>query len=381
MAHRQSGVVQALVVGALVGLAIGACGPTKTDGPTALVVKVLLNQNRGTRILYITGVDQTPVDLFPGQYRPEQPLTAQMPTGQTFRILLDDSAAGSPFDLTVVGINADNVPIEAATMSVTALARQETNVTIKLALYEEPDGGAGGGAGGGGGTGGGGGATGGGGGSPACRCATSCCDGLTGECAVSDGGVRARLIFAGPVGGECRGICPLLQADRYSVDAGCQCGNSGVCGTGLRCEGARCVCDRTSNCPGCCVSQNVCAQTGSNTGGTGQCGAGGTSCQSCAGGGQSPPPVCSISGTCGACSAQSEQCCSGRDRTDVSFPTCRQVDGACEACDPARSDRCVQAVLATKFSGCSCGPTGGQCPTNRACVAGACAPLPPIVTK
>jgi hypothetical protein len=380
MTQTQNGVGRALAVGVLVGLVIGACGPTKTDGPTALVVKVLLNQNRGTRILFIRGVDSTPVDLFPGQYRPEQPLPAQMPTGQTFRILLDDSAAGTPFDLTVVGLDADNVPIEAATMVVTAVARQETSVTIKLALYEEPDAGAGGGGGAGGGVaaGGGGGAAGGGGGTAGCRCATGCCD-VSGECAVSDGGVKAKLVFVGPVGGECRGICPLQLADRYSVDAGCQCGNEGVCGTGLRCSSGHCVCDRSSNCPGCCVGASMCALTGSNTGGTMQCGAGGIQCQNC-GGGQTPP-VCSISGTCGACTASTDQCCSGRDKAEVAFPTCRQVDGACEACDLARSDRCVQPVLATKFSGCSCGPNGGLCPSRQACVNGACVPLPALLTK
>lgn len=351
---------RALWLGALAGLGIAlSCGPVKTDGPTAIVVKVLLNEGRGSRILYITGVDDTPVDVFSGQYRPEQPSPMQLPTGQSVRILLDDSLAGTPINITVVGLDVDNVPIEANTARVTPVLRQETMVTVKLTLYTQPDGGMGGGVGGG---------TGGGGGSTNCQCSTGCCDG-TGQCAEVDAGRGSHVVFVGPVGAACQSVCPLLASDHYSADAGCGCGTGPSCGTGLRCEQGRCRCDSTSNCNGCCTSSTTCVPSAQNIGSPTQCGAGGQQCEACSSG------VCTVSGTCGSCSTASDKCCSGASTTDTGFPTCRRNDGACQSCDLARTDRCVPPTVANAFESCSCG-SNGKCGILQACVAGTCVQLP-----
>lgn len=351
----------ALVLGALVGLTVAACGPIRYDGPTAIILKVLLNEGRGSHILYISGVDRTPINVFPSVYRPETVSPTQLPTGETMRILLDDSLAGTPITLTVVGLDESGVPVESGSAELTLAGRVENPVTVKLTLYDA-DAGVGGGAGGGGGTGVGGGiATGGGGGSTggtdggidagACKCATGCCD-KTGQC-VDAGG--AKVVVAGSPFEFCLGFCDPLRADRYT-DAGCGCGTKGQCANGTRCQSGSCVCDEFSGCTGCCTSGGCSPKTSQPAN---ACGAGGFKCDSCL--------VSCVLGVCTAgCLPENGKCCSGNNSHEVHFPTCATFDNGCVACDPTRSNVCTTATVLSPNS-CGCG-TGAICNANQICV-------------
>ncbi len=247
----------ALVAGFVVGLvAASACGPVKEIGPTALVLEVYFSEARGTKALLVSGtaeVDGVLVNVFPTSQRPEQLTGGAFLVPQTVRVLLNDSRAGQPLQLTVIGINADGDPVEAATQTVTPRLQQEMKVDVTLKPFTdtvEADGGvlrtdagftfdagtrdAG----------------------VACNCRTGCCD-PTGVCAglMVPLGSRQQLpvIFAGVVGQFCTGPCPLGKTSQF-LNNQCLCGTSPPCGDGLRCLGtgasARCVCDASSGCRG-----------------------------------------------------------------------------------------------------------------------------------
>lgn len=342
----------ALLSGLLLGAIAGACGPVRTDGPTAVVLKVLLNEGRGTRILFISGVDDTPVNVFRSQFRPEQVSPAQLPTGETVRVLLDDSLGGTAVTFGVVGFDGDGVAVEQGSVRVDIVARQELMATVRLSLYEDPDagvpdaGGAPADA-----------------GSLTCACASTCCD-TKGQCAPtfeSRGTPPMRYAPAGAPGHVCIGYCNPVTTDRWNTSLGaCGCGNGAACGKGLRCDPTqgRCICDTASNCSGCC-SQNTCITTSQSTN---QCGAAGRTCAQCNGN----TSAC-LFGVCGTCTDNSPgKCCTGGEVVEASFPNCRGLNGACEACERSRADRC--ASTAVGGSRCACGELLRQCTTNQLCV-------------
>lgn len=359
---------------------VAACGPVRTEGPTAVVLKVFLNEGRGTRIFFISGTDDTPVNLFPSVYRPEQVSETQLPTGQSVRVLLDDSLGGSVVTFTVVGFSADNTALEQGSVRVTVVAKQEVVETVRLSLYEDAEDGGlgtgggtanGGGAGGGAATGGGrtdggarldGGAADAG---PACGCLTGCCD-ERGECVgafQTPGEFSMRYVPAGNPKEFCKGLCNPVTSDRWSpaLDA-CGCGSGKACDRGQRCDLSKqqCVCDLASNCQGCC-SGTTCLGALANAQ---HCGAGGLVCDACTSG---STPAC-VLGVCsggGCATVDRSKCCSGSGQDEVEFPTCRRLTGTCEACDRARSDRCSADVGLTG-SGCGCG-LGKSCGINQVC--------------
>jgi hypothetical protein len=356
--------VQAVLAGVMVGLIVGACGPVTTTGPTAVVLKVLLNEGRGTRILYISGMDDTPVNVFPSVYRPETVSPTQLPTGETVRVLLDDSLGGTAVTFRVVGFNVDNTAVEEGSVRITVVAKHETTETVRLTLYDQGDAGMGGGAGGGTATGGGAG-TGGGGAVVPCTCATSCCD-LKGQCVQpveTRGAQPMRYAPAGNVGQTCVGVCNPVISNKWNAALNaCGCGAGPACARGQRCDLAtnQCVCDKASSCPGCCVADTCQPALGSVS----QCGAAGNSCQPCQGG--SSGPTCNL-GVCGVCNDSSPtKCCTATDKLDTQFPTCRGLNGACEACDRSRADRCSTA--SNRQSGCACGSLARQCFQNQLCI-------------
>lgn len=372
--------LHAALVGLLAGAAVGACGPVRTEGPTAVVLKVLLNEGRGTRIFYISGMDDTPVNVFPSVFRPEQVSEAQLPTGQSVRVLLDDSLGGSAVTFTVVGFNAEGSAVEQGSVRVTVVAKQEVVETVRLSLYDDPEDGGlatGGGSATGGGAGAGGGAGTGGGGTDAgakldggvsdagraCGCTTGCCD-ERGECAMpfqTQGEFPMRYSPAGDAKAYCIALCNPVTTDRWNpLFRACGCGSGAACNRGQRCDIFRqqCVCDLGSNCTGCCAG-TTCLTSLSNAE---RCGAGGSSCDECSSGSM---PACVLGVCTGSCdNVASDKCCSGSRQVDLEFPNCRRFSGACEACDRARSDRCLST--STSGSNCGCG-TRNYCGINQVC--------------
>jgi hypothetical protein len=250
---------------------------------------------------------------------------------------------------------------------ITVVARQETPETVRLTLYDQGDAGMGGGAGGGTATGGGA-ATGGGGGAVACTCTTSCCD-LKGQCAQpveTRGNQAMRYAPAGNVGQTCVGVCNPVITNKWNAALNaCGCGAGAACAKGQRCDLAtnRCVCDVGGSCAGCCAG-DACQPANSIAGA--QCGAAGNACQPCQGGG-STGQACLLGVCGGACNEMSAtKCCTGADKVDTQFPTCRGLNGACEACDRSRADRCSTA--ANRQSGCACGSLARQCFQNQLCI-------------
>jgi hypothetical protein len=321
---------------------------------------VYFNEARGTKALLISGtaeVDGVPVNVFPTTQRPEVLAGAAFPVPQTVRILLNDSRAGTPLQLTVIGLNADGDAVEAATQTVTPLARAETLVPLTLRPFTDsvdPDAGvldAGVDA-----------------GSPfdagrPCQCSNGCCD-ATGQCAPTrvDLGSREQLtvVLIGAPNQFCQGICNPGKADAF-VNGACRCGTSGVCGDGLRCVGGRCVCDEQSGCRGCCNGSAACVTGRQRT----ECGSGGVTCSRC----EPLTNLCSATGRCAqnTCTGGAGTCCSGAGPVTNKWPVCTGVGGECVSCDPLRSNACRAVAVGGNASPCGCGVVG-QCPSNQFCV-------------
>ncbi|MDP3233785.1 MAG: hypothetical protein Q8N26_13475 [Myxococcales bacterium] len=362
---------RALVAGFVVGLvAASACSPVKEIGPTALVLEVYFSEARGTKALLVSGtaeVEGVLVNVFPTSQRPEELVGAAFPVPQTVRVLLNDSRAGQPLQLTVIGINADGAPVEAATQTVTPASQKETLVTLTLRPFTdtvEPDGG-----------------------TPrdagftfdagsrdagvTCNCPTGCCDPF-GRCATPFPltlGSRQQLpvVLAGPVGQFCNDVCPFGKSSQF-LGQQCLCGSSPPCGDGLRCSGtgasARCVCDAASGCRGCCSSGGVC-----ETARSAACGSGGTSCKACEGIGNR----CQLTGRCSinSCGPLSptttNQCCSANGMVSTQWPTCPSLSGDCFACDVRLSSACRPAQVNSGAVPCACGDAG-QCSGDQLCL-------------
>lgn len=362
---------RALVAGFVVGLvAASACGPVKEIGPTALVLEVYFSEARGTKALLVSGtaeVDGVLVNVFPTSQRPEALTGAAFPVPQTVRVLLNDSRADQPLQLTVIGLNADGDSVEAATQTVTPRLQKETLVTITLKPFTdsvEPDAGV----------------------PPrdagfafdagprdagvACGCASGCCD-QSGRCASAiplNLGSRQQLsvVLAGPLGQLCNAVCPLGRTSQFVNQ--CLCGTSPPCGDGLRCAGngasARCVCDGSSGCRGCCSSGSVCDPPRNAT-----CGNAGNSCVRCEG----IMNQCQVTGRCGTNTClppgpmTPNQCCSGAAMVSAQWPTCQTVTGDCLACDVLRSNACRPAGVNSVAVPCSCGDAG-QCAVDQLCL-------------
>lgn len=362
------------VASLLVGLALGvgaasACGTVTEVGPTAVVLEVYFNEGRGTKALLISGtaeLDGVPVNVFPTSQRPEQLTGAPFPVPQTVRILLNDSRGGVPLQVTVIGLNSDGDPVEAATQTLTPLARREVSVTITLKPFtDQVDGGtsdagiafdaglafdAGSGDAG-----------------LRCVCATGCCD-ATGGCAAPipiplGSRQMLSLILSGPTGQFCTGLCYPGRANAF-VNGACTCGSNPICGDGLRCTtgaGGRCVCDASSGCRGCCLN-NLCDNTRV------LCGNAGNSCQRCEGAAN----VCQLSGRCSVntCTPPmpgSNQCCSGGGMVTAQWPTCTNTAGDCVACDTLRSNACRAVAVGQSGQPCGCGGAP-QCGNTQLCL-------------
>jgi hypothetical protein len=347
----------AFAVGTCLGV---ACGPVKEVGPTALVLEVYFNEARGTKALLISGtadVDGVPINVFPTTQRPEVLSGAAFPVPQTVRILLNDSRAGTPLQLTVIGVNADGDAVEAATQTVTPVARAETLVPLTLRPFTDSvdadagvaDGGLDAGPGVDGGR--------------VCQCPMGCCD-PTGTCAITrvELGSREQLTVV-PVGAPnqfCTAVCPLGKSDSVA-NGQCRCGTSAACGDGLRCLAGRCVCDEKSGCRGCCSSASTCAAGRMRT----ECGTGGVACGRC----EPLTNLCSTTGRCSqnACTGGAGTCCSGAGPVMNQWPVCTGLGGECVACDALRSNACRPPVIGGNSSPCACGITG-QCPSTQYCL-------------
>lgn len=360
---------RALLAGFVVGvLGASACGPVKLVGPTALVLEVYFSEQRGTRSLLVSGtaeVDGVPINVFPTSQRPEQASAAGFPVPQTVRVLLNDSRAGLPFTLTVIGLDVDGDPVEAAQQTVTPVAQTETAVTVTLKPFTDTeDAGAGRSDAGfsfdagpqdGGRT---------------CTCPGGCCD-STGRCASPAPIPLASqqvltLVLAGPLGQFCTTACGLGKANQF-INGQCQCGNAPACGDGLRCQGtgasSRCVCDKHSGCRGCC-SANVCL-IGDRLG----CGTAGNACGRCEGVANvcNAPGRCSVNTCTPPSPATQNQCCSGVGMVSSAWPTCPTTTGDCRACDVLRSNTCRPVAVNGASEPCGCGATP-QCPADALCL-------------
>jgi len=364
----------ALVAGFVLGLVASACGPVKEIGPTALVLEVYFSEKLGTKALLVSGtaeVDGVLVNVFPTSQRPEE-LGASFPVPQTVRVLLNDSRAGKPLQLIIIGLDGDGDAVEAATQTVTPRTQRETLVTITLKPFTdsvEPDGGNDGGfvfdagprdAGTGGRDAG------------VCPCGSTCCEPSSVRCAtpvlVPLASQLTLVAFPiGPTGQVCNSVCPLGKASQ--VDGGqCQCGTGPACADGLRCQvsgaSARCVCDKSSGCRGCCANGAVCEARAGAT-----CGNAGNACARCEG----VTNLCLAAGRCSLslcppASPTSNQCCSGLGTVTSQWPTCQGTSGDCVACDVLRSNVCRPVGVGVGSQPCGCG-LNGQCGSDSHCLA------------
>lgn len=337
-----------------------ACSPVREVGPTAVVLEVYFSEARGTKALIISGtaqVDGATVNVFPTSQRPEKLTGAAFPVPQTVRVLVNDSRGGQAMVVSVVGVDADGTPVEAATKNVVPVVKAETLVSITLRPFADgPDGGstampdagltfdAGVGSGG-------------------CNCSTGCCAQGSG-CAVPvavqlASGVRLPLFPLGPARAACNSVCPLFRASQV-VAGDCRCGTGPVCAQGQRCDGvgdtARCVCDSASGCVGCC-SGTTCVTEKMNG-----CGNAGNVCDMC--------DTCSLNRVCAGTRCvlgARDTCCTGSRSVEAKFPTCAAVTGDCTPCDVLRSNQCRPTAIDGNRVPCGCG-AGPPCIASQLCM-------------
>lgn len=377
-------------------LAAGCAGDPKALNGTALYVTNFFDADYKVRQLLFIGDTTGGNDAFPRGARPDPASTTDLNGPLTARILLSDSLAGKEVALTVYALDLNGEVVEVGYATTPVALGVETDVEVQLTPFVSApsDGGvvdAGFDAGiidagtrTDGGTG--------------CDCATGCCifganpDG--GPCAPSvsttstpgnEGTIAPLTItaqFCGRANNACTGsdFCDPLRANACAGPK-CVCGTMAAqCPQGTRCSvsangAASCVCDRLSNCDGCCSPQGTCEAPAPNT-----CGAGGIACQKCLGATGFTPgcenPVfgagaCSNSTTCPGCNKVNE-CCSGNACSGFGgFPTCRarpagMVSSVCESCDILRSNGCHWST-----GQCACGD-GGTCSPAQVCEKGAC---------
>jgi hypothetical protein len=334
-------------------LAAMACG--SQNGPTAIVLDIYFSEMRETRAFIISGVaqlDGVAVNVFPTSQRPES-TPASFGAPQSVRILLNDSIAGIPIELSVIGINAEGEPVEAATQTVSAVARREVAIRVTLSPLTQVDGGVGdagfrfdaGGI--------------------PCSCATGCCDGR-GQCAptrllVPSPGGELAVLPTGAAGTFCS-VCPPGKADTV-VGGQCRCGTAATCGAGLRCVSGQCKCDGFSGCEGCCSSNGSSCEAGRTAL---VCGNAGNACGTC-----SEP--CTSRGVCGFnCPAAPGSCCTAATTVSAKWPTCARLGLSCQSCDVLRSSECAPAT-ASEPDPCRCGD-GPACPPESFCLVTASGP-------
>jgi hypothetical protein len=173
-------------------------------------------------------------------------------------------------------------------------------------------------------------------------------------------------------------FCDPLRANTC-MGAKCVCGTTGsLCPPGTRCAnvgmGFACVCDKYSDCEGCCAPNGLCMPPE-----TSLCGAAGIACQKCLGASGTSPKcegpawgvgACSNFVGCLACTGKNE-CCSGNTCSAFGgFPTCRSrpagVPSVCESCDVLRTNNCHWQT-----GQCACGDAG-PCSQGHTCEEGKC---------
>lgn len=389
-----------LLVGFLAGTLIASCGGTKVDpktlNGTALFVTCFFNADYHVRSLLFTGDTADGNDAFQRGSRPEPASTTDLNGPLTARILLKDALADQELAITVYALDANGEIVEVGTANVKVVGGRETDVRVNLAPFvvAPVDAGSDAGTDAGvfdagvldagvradGGT--------------ACDCTSGCCilganpDG--GACAPTtsasfplEGNAPPFLVtgqFCGRSGFACTvsDFCDPMRANTCA-GAKCSCGTLGApCAPGMRCtlvgSVAACLCDKYSNCDGCCSAQNQCVTlVDSNA-----CGAGGLACQKCVSAtGVAPKCEGALWGT-GACANfqnclqcdQIDKCCNGNQCAGGGFPVCRArppgVPSVCESCDLLRSNRCHPVT-----GQCACGDAG-PCNQGQTCKEGTC---------
>lgn len=363
-------------LGSALGLALSAlvgCGTAvKAPNGTSLFVTVRWNADTSIYALYFTGQVEGR-DAFPRSYRPETFPSTPLSVPEKVRVLLADDLVGQAVTVEVYGYDQDgNLKAFGQAVSPAIVANDEVTLTVLLdQAYTPDDAGVTDAGAPDAGTKDGGTATDGGSGPPdaGCGCTTGCCSAV-GKCAAPAkvavaSGVTVTAAPCGPANSMCGQICDPMLANAC-VNGACACGTGPACGGGQRCADKGggtfgCICDLTSNCKGCCKS-NQCVATGTNSP---DCGNAGNQCQQCSGG-----AVCNSNGACVG-GTNNPTCGTNQCRTDEqcysmptpSFPTCRSttsVLGVCVACDGLRADRC------TSFGTCACG-VSGTCAQHQYC--------------
>lgn len=349
-----------LLIGLMLLLFFGAACGARSPYGTSLHVTVSFPESAKLTQLRFRGLTgESPA--FPTTLRPEAASATTLASPQAVRALLSDALAGTPVRVRVEGLDGTGAVVLAGEATSPSLVRgDEVAMTVTLGTDALDGGGWPSGTGGGTGSDGGSGAgTGGGtGGAPDagpaayCDCATTCCSAANLCIAAVPLAVSATrtvsLVGCGQEDQPCSFACDPLKTSQC-IGRQCLCGNV-VCGPGQRCAsdgagGVACVCDRESNCHGCCDGA-TCVQIQA---GTTTCGTGGSQCHACGAG-----KVCGADGTCTGTTCDAGACRTADGCELPAFPTCVS-SGNCTACDPVRSDRCGQ-------------PGACRCGANAACV-------------
>jgi hypothetical protein len=210
------------------------------------------------------------------------------------------------------------------------------------------------------------------------NCGSGCC--LNGTCTAPG------FPYCGDGGLPCAS-CDLKTANGCGA-AGCQCGKNPACSPGQTCTDAgTCICS-SSNCPGCCDTNNNCltpssSSCGTNGGACTDCGAGADGCLSgscrCDGGSScSAGLTCAIGGQCVCAPQNCSGCCSGDQCITTETASACGTNDLCIDCFTgiglnAGNNCCPGAANGPCICGGGCpGLLGGvHCTGSQKCVKGA----------
>ncbi|MGC4113524.1 MAG: hypothetical protein QM765_02425 [Myxococcales bacterium] len=196
-------------------------------------------------------------------------------------------------------------------------------------------------------------------------CPDGCCSGN-----VCQGGDA--LSMCGTGGAPCA-VCD--SSSDGCVAGACVCGSGPACKTGTVCSAGACACDQAS-CTGCCEASGCATSTFDH------CGAAGAPCVTCdlrSNQCQLPTGECGCNGgppcetglhctatgcVCDPASCPSGCCSASGCESGTTALACGKSGGACQTCDPQRSDGCTAGA-------CTC-KGGAACAAGQRCTAAGC---------
>ncbi len=319
---------------------IGSCKDSSGAAGTSIFVSVNF-ASPDIQVTQLRFSAKTDHPLFDPVLRPANDSGALLQSGQTLRILIPDSLAGTSVTVGAEGLYLGRV-VSQNQSDIRIKKNYEVEIDLLLPSTSTQ---------------------------PNCGPCAGCCSGVT--CVTNYSSTNCGndplctrcdpSVADNCSSGDCRcGDNPACDPDAGSdrcVRGQCRCGAQDACRPGQLCNGGQCRCTLTS-CPNGCCANNVCVPMAS--GSAAACGTASKACDPC-----NPAQNCT-GGACSDCPANCpDGCCSGETCYAPGLFNCGTGGRACIVCDPVASDGCTAQGV------CSCGG-GPDCAPGQHCQNGTC---------